>query len=257
MTENPALAALIGCFLGGAFVWFIGSDWEDNLIRYGTYAIAAISTLFASFLAWQSATRSINHQLQQSAEDRFRELNAARALLPATLSEIHSLAEFGFQSCLNMKSVRKDPEKANRIISRLKLSDQMMKNLQDCIRQSDGAAKEWLILIPSYWQIATERLDSNLFTDGLLILDGQPEHASLDWLILKAIVLHLFDFARTGQEPVEELDQLHFTANFSTICRFDPVFHEAKDKYSEYVSKHGGWTISGFQSRLVRENHST
>ena len=86
LIDNPPMTALLGCFLGGGFVWLINAGIDPEITKYGTYGITALSTLLASSFAWAGVMTNIENQNRIEDGRRSAELIVARANLNLALS---------------------------------------------------------------------------------------------------------------------------------------------------------------------------
>ncbi|MFO8126667.1 hypothetical protein [Yoonia sp.] len=164
-TKNIAGAALGGCFIGVAFMWVLTTNWEDNLIRYGTYGITIFVSLFASAVAVGGVLLNLNKQ-QELIERRHI---AARAVLPITLSRLNKLAEYGFETAINAQALREGPsEVAIKHLKKLQISSEDLTQIRECIEAADSETQAWLSLILAHWQIQESRLESNLLENNVI-----------------------------------------------------------------------------------------
>ena len=247
-TRNIASAALAGFVIGMAYVMVLSTNWEDNLIRYGTYGITILVSLFASAIAVGGVLLNLNKQ-QELIERRHI---AARAVLPITLSRLHKLAEYGFETVLDVPALREgNPEVAIKHLKELQISSEDLTQIRECIEAADSETQAWLSLILAHWQIQESRLETDLLDNNIIPKDErQLASAGVDWLIIRAMISHLYDYARTGSSPSHTLESKELRIPLR-IPKFDQSeLAGAQTRYKEFIEKNGGWSIDGFRERL-------
>jgi len=254
LTQNAALCALFGAFMGAGFIWFIASPLSENYIKFGTYGISALVALFASGIAWHSAMASIENQNRLARIATIQSLLAARAGLPRVLSGLHRKAQLGVEASLNQEELRTRPDEARKSIEQLALTPDELSALQRIIQFSDDEnTARWLSLIISHFQIQQARLESNFSEAGLLLTDTAIAIQAFDWILAKTLVEHVFEYSRTGKIPASVLPKhrLQFqkdpTASGILETHWDIVHH----RLCTHFGKHGGWSSLAFQNRLL------
>ena len=250
-TENVAIAAFLGYLLGMAYVALLSSGYEENVIKFGTYGLTILSGLLASGLALAGVMANLNFQEEARKRESDNSLAAARAVLPFTLSTLHRLSEQGFETAMKTESLRKGTHAdAMAAVRALEVPSGQIERLQKCIEYTGDHSKEWLSLIIAHWQIETSRLESSLLDKRLSISSYQIKSSAADWLLIRALISHLFDFSRTGIEPEDELDRSEFTAPFFGGHFDDSELLDAIERHKKYFDECGGWTTRAFRERM-------
>jgi hypothetical protein len=248
-TNNIASAALSGCLIGILFFMIVGSGWNENAIRYGTYGLTVLVSLFASSVAIGSALLSLDKQTELVN----RKHVAARAILPLTLANLYKTSEKGFEISLNVIKLREQEINTRTTeIDTLRIPADDIKQIRDCVEASDPKTQEWLALIIAHWQIEISRLEDRLFENDLIIIDGQPETAGVNWLTIRSMIIHLFGYARTGNAPSPILDPDKIVAPIMSKHLHSLNLARAREEKIAYVNENGGWDIKGFKSRFER-----
>lgn len=247
-TRNIAFSALLGCLLGMAYVGVLSSGWEENAVRYGTYGITVLVGLFASAIAVGGVLLNLNKQ-QELIERRHI---SARAVLPLTLSRLHKLTEHGFETVLNVPKLREGPkEEAINQFQKLQIPGDDIKQIRECIEAADGETQAWLSLILAHWQLETSRLESTLLSEAMNTTPRQLASSGIDWLTIRAMVIHLFDYSRTGQVPNATLRSKYIAVPILSKHLHNAELAEARTLQLESIGANGGWTFEGFKDRFV------
>tara|TARA_R110002094_G_C4888131_1_gene209504 strand:- start:193 stop:984 length:792 start_codon:yes stop_codon:yes gene_type:complete len=256
-TEN-ALAQLknfpFGIFLGICFAlllsWLFDSDIKEEMTKFYTFVFTAVISLLASTLAVVGVLLNLNKQ-QELIERRHI---AARAVLPLTLSRLYGLTERAFEITLDTTALRKRPEDVRRnLLKKLRLTKDDIEQLRDCIEASDEQSQAWIALIIAHWQLEISRLENRLLDQNLLFLDSQLHNSAIDWLTIRGMAIHLFEYSRTGKKPDNKI-----SADIICLPIHSPYLHtqsleEAREKKLAYFQNNGGLTFSGFSARLENQ----
>jgi hypothetical protein len=247
-TKNIAFSAMIGCIIGMVYVAMLSSNWSENAVRYGTYGITVLVGFFASAIAIGSALLSINKQ--QELIDR-RHISA-RAVLPLTLSRLYKLAEDGFETVLNTNALRNvSREDAITQLQRLEIPTDNIKQIRECVEAADKETQEWLSLILAHWQLETSRLESTLLTENLSYDARDLANSGVDWLVIRAMIIHLFEYSRTGSAPEAALALNDIAAPLRSGHRHNEELSNARTRKLQHIEANGGATFEGFRSRLA------
>lgn len=237
--ENFAFGVLIGVFIGAVFVavleWPLSDYWRD----YATFAIGVMVALLTSGLG-------IAGLLYRMEIERERSLLAARAMLPASLSELYSKSLLAAELSLEIEQIEKLSDEDRRAkFDQIKLDNQLVRDVQEVIKFSDDVTAGWLSLILARWQIRLSNLEDDLLDPKLenpiadpAIKKTRCARSAMAWIFVWGMVNHLFDYSRTGKCPERELPgvpsyQLLFRArNFAMQKELDRVQNNYVKKYS-------------------------
>lgn len=174
----------LGCFLGSIFslslAWVIDESVATAYQKNWVYLFSALTTLAAAALALSGTFSVIHNQKELAASENAKSLLAARAALPPVLSSLTKKATLGFDACSNQLTLKTTPHVARDTLEKLTLTTDELAVLTSCIKYCDDDTARWLSLIISHLQILYARLDSNLFTAGLLPDDMQIAGGALD-----------------------------------------------------------------------------
>lgn len=253
--KNTALGALIGFFIGAGFIVLLGSEFSDNLIRYGTYGLAIVATLFASGLALVGVFANLNNQQEIERNQRDQALFAARAVLSLTLSALHQKSILGFDIAMDIDQLRKeDIEVRIEKLDTLRISKEYIEQIKDCIECSDGTAQDWLMLIPAYWQVSIARLEGVVLDTNLFADDYQNANRAVEWLAIKSMISQLFEFARLGNAPPDEMSIERISVPIESDHLYGQHSKQLSDaikRNSEFYNRTGGRSIKAFRNRLL------
>ena len=112
----------------------LGSGWQENAVRYGTYGITVVAGLFASGIALGGALLNLDKQRELTERRHI----AARSVLPLTLSNLYKLTETGFETVLESETLKAGPpEEALRRFHDLQLPKDDVRQIRDCIEAAD------------------------------------------------------------------------------------------------------------------------
>lgn len=256
--RNFALGCFTGAFIALSLAWLLDETVSTALQKNWIYLVSAGVTLLAASLALLGTFSVIENQNKLAKEENEKSLLAARAALPPVLSSLYQKCSNAFEISDNQLEVRRNEKMALRLLSELELSSKELKALTECIKHADADTARWLSLIISHFQIAQARLNrhllnSDLYADPLEDNYQSVAYRAVDWLEIKALVSHVFDFARTGNLPATGLDTSKISLpidNFGTgpTARYwDHTYENLMDHYDE----NGGTSSFGFQQRLL------
>ena len=175
-------------------------------------------------LAAGAAFGSILLQLKATpltaAAPRLASLRAAQAALPLALSEIVRVSNTGVDYASKDHAFFKLPNSRSEYENATGISEDTLNVLKTCIEFADEQSAKWLAVVLQHYQVANARLLSH-FDELPVTYDksDQAKHAR-DWLIVKALTEHLFDFARGAETTPENLD-----AGLIRRPLFAPWFH--------------------------------
>lgn len=137
-------------------------------------------------------------------------------------------------------------------IEGIRISKEEIDVLKNCIKYSNPTTARWLSLIIAHFQIQTSRTEAALNTVNATTPPTAAASSALQWILLRELIGHLFEFSRTGQLPSEILDNsgIVFPIHASQT---GPVFNnwgKAYQRLTNYHANNGGWTSKAFQARL-------
>lgn len=243
---------------------FVSLDFSvrNNVQNSWAVLLAAAATIVAGvgggILAWQSAQRQVENQNRLASEEVERSLMAARAVLPPVLSSLYLKSVAGFEASDDQLSRSQDESASLRLLSELELSEEELKALTGCIKFADPGTARWLSLIISHFQIGQARLRSHLLRSDLTVdapssNDQAIAYRAIDWLEIKALVSHLFEFARTGTPPGAELDTSKISPPIEYLHTGPTArcWKETFDDLMRHYDENSGVTSEAFQKRLI------
>lgn len=237
--------------------WLIDEGVSEVLGIHVVYLFSAVATLFAASLALKGTLSVIENQNQHKIQDIERSLLAARAALPAVLSSLYQKSLDGYEAAANQTNLKAVPASANVILEKLSLTSSELRVLQECIKYCDDNTARWLSLIISHFQISRSRLERDLSNIKISVTGPPLARSAMEWLLIKAMVGHVFEFSRTGKEPAFELGKN--SIEYPIDAPWDsPVLANWDHVYSSLTSKFentGGWSSSAFQKRLLNSNN--
>lgn len=200
--RNFSLGALTGVFLGIAFFVVVEEDLSDEYKKYLTYGISALVALLGSGIALAGVLTSIDNQNKIFQETRKKSLLASKALLPLALSRLHEIAENGTTIALEEDAFLNNPDNAPIVRERLEIDEATMKILKECIEFSDEVTRKWLTIIFSRYQVARSRIVGSIEDRHRVITDTTRGDHAYDWEVIRAIIGHLFEYARDVENQV-------------------------------------------------------
>jgi len=256
--RNYALGCFTGASIALSLAWLLDETVSTALQTNWIYLVSAGVTLLAASLALLGTFSIIENQNRLAAEEKNKSLLAARAALPPVLSSLYQKSTLGFEVSDNQLQQSQDANGSSRLLSELELQESELRALTECIKFSDPDTARWLSLIISHFQISQARLQDHLLSSDLTVHAPDSHYQAIayravDWLEVKALVSHLFEFARTGKLPATELDVSkislpinHFGTGPTARC-WESTFENLIDYYEE----NGGTSSIGFQQRLI------
>lgn len=256
--KNFALGFLVGALIALSLAWALDETVSEGLRKNWVYLASAATTLLAASLALLGTFSIIENQNRLASEENEKSLLAARAALPTVLSSLYRKSENGFEASDDQLGRSQDKPACLRLLSELELSEEELKALTGCIKFADPDTARWLSLIISHFQIAQARLERDLLRSELTVHTASSNapiiaDRAIDWLEIKALVSHLFEFARTGTPTGTELDTskislpIEFLYTGPTARCWDNAF----DNLMRHYDDNGGVTSEAFQQRLI------
>ncbi|WP_368344321.1 hypothetical protein [Pelagovum sp. HNIBRBA483] len=256
--NNPSLMVLFGTFLGGGFVLSLGAEISAETREYLLYALTAIITLFASAMALFGTFRLVNHQKEIEAENRRRRLDAARATLPLALSEMLNFCEKIHATYADLQKIHSDQELARQTVEDVKLEAETLSIIRNCIQHSEQPASIWLSTIVAHAQIMTSRISDSAMDLNMIT----PDHRRAKEMVFAAetamICDHLFDFARVGSTPSNQIapEKLRaFVKLGMWSTGLEKQLSESVKQTRKYYDETGGWSAQAFRNRLGSPEH--
>lgn len=201
--KNVSIAVLLGSLLGIGFMVFIGAEFGPDLKRYGTYGITAIVSLVASGLALAGVLANIETARAIENDRRANDLKAAQSVLPLALTRLVEVAEIGINKSCSPKSYFRDAENLKALRRDLHLDTEIIEILKDCIRSSDDGSREWLSNIVAHYQVCRSRMIAFVGDQNRLVNPITKAQSASDWIVLRALILHAYGFAR-GADRIPE-----------------------------------------------------
>jgi len=205
--QNISMGAFLGALIGAAFIVFIDSDISPDYKKYWTYGISALVSLFASGVALAGVLANISSQNGKFLEEREASHKAAKALLPIALSRFHEVCENATNIALRDNAFFEHCENASVAVEAVEIGDETVRVLKECIEYSDEVTQEWLSIAFARYQVARSRLISSISDPHRVVTDLTRGDHAFDWEVIRAIVSHLFSFARGHEKaPSSQID---------------------------------------------------
>lgn len=205
--NNISIGAFCGACLGVCFMLLIESPLSENYVKYGTYGIGALVALLGSGLALAGVLASIENQNQNIRSEKTASNKAAKAVLPLALSRLSEIANKASEISLSDDDFFDDPANVEIVKRELEIGDATIGTLKECIEFSDPMTQEWISLALAHYQVARSRLVASIAVDGFLVTNETRADHVFDWELTRAIVEHLFEYARGSKDrPPETLE---------------------------------------------------
>ena len=198
-TENVAIAAFLGCLLGMAYVALLSSGYEENVIKFGTYGLTVLASLFASGLALAGVFANIHHQTSQADQKHQKALAASKAVLPIALTEVTARCRRGIEIRLKHNV---DDHLPQQLLEQITLTETSLKILQSNVETANDENEKAISDAIARYAAMTARYGSrdNYFTQRMESFDDVSGHEGLGAAIAWAEVLLRFencaDYAR-------------------------------------------------------------
>lgn len=197
--ERFSTGLLVGAVATLAMAASIDSDFFNQLGSNPIEIFGILAALAAAVLALMGVQRQINVHQEQAQDNRQRDLKASIAVLPLVLSNFYKVCEQCFEISLEEENVLRNPSLRNQHISFSEADQSAIGTLQNCIRFSDHDSAEWLSAILRQFQLCKSRFAS-LVEGPQLLLESNRRNMATDWLVLRAMIEHCFEFSR-GEVP--------------------------------------------------------
>lgn len=176
---------------------------KTNWVQFATIVAALLAALIALF----GVQRQIESQRLSEETKRRAALSAAKAVLPLALTRLIDVAEAGFDFSIKDNAFLRDRSNVSILVRELNIDTEIIQILQDCIRSSDKISSAWISHIISHYQVYRSRLVGSVSDGNRLTTDQTKASAAVDWIVLKAMIEHTYDFARGAETVPEVMDQ--------------------------------------------------
>lgn len=244
---NLPLGVAIGVIFALGICAVFDADVSENLTKFYTFLGSAVLSLFAAAVALSGVLAN----LQKQDELVERRHVAARVVLPIVLSRLYSIAERGFDTVMTLDSFKaSDREAALTSLKLIEIPPDDLTKIRDCVEVAGPQVQAWLTLILAHWQIEVARLESK-FDENLITVKSQQYSSAVDWLIIRAMIIHLFDYSRTGRAPSSTLNKDSISIPLlSQHMNNVEVRDKIAARHDWYLGNYG-YSLVGFQKRLV------
>lgn len=195
---------LFGCLVGFisamALCWAVDAlpekFWQNSVYLFGT-----VATLFAAIIALSGPRSMIQSQNSVAAQQRQDNLAAALSTLPLVLTKFMDICEAGIKTADTNSDALREPILMMKTMSALEIDTGSILVLKDCIQFSRPHERKWLELVITHYQVYRSRTLGFIVDPTETFDDHEKASTASDWIILKAIIEHLFPFSR-GEEQV-------------------------------------------------------
>lgn len=200
-TQNVAISAFFGVVIGACFVGFLSSGWSENAIKFGTYGLTILATLFASGIALSGVLLSLSMKQVEADAALKRSLEASKSMLPLALSQMIDVCRSGVY--ISLHSI---PPHDELLTGRnpLSLDNEVLKILREVIEFADECDSRAIFELLATYQILVAR--SKEPTNAV---DGEFRMASkaVDWAHLHILVSRCFSYSRRMIAHIETNNQ--------------------------------------------------
>ncbi|WP_164658236.1 hypothetical protein [Tropicibacter sp. Alg240-R139] len=229
LLANPSAAAFFGCVIGACFIILTGTDFNQDIKRYGTFALSALVALFASAVSLAGVFSNINNQNENYKEQRLASLKAAKATLPLALSQFSQSAREATALCLKLSE-------DDSLTDVIEGNGEAISILKETIEYSDDTSGRWIAAIIARFQV----LSSN--TNNRTIFHSRENFygTAADWIVFTRMVGHCFDYARSNDpkykipEDIKVWD-LELPLDVETLADVDT--HELRNSLEKVSSR--------------------
>jgi len=254
--QNYALGCLTGALIALFLAWSLDETVSVVLQKTWIYLVSAGVTLIAASLALLGTLSVIENQNRLASEEVERSLLAARAVLPPVLSSLSVKASRGFNAIADYENLlSQDKEIGEQILQNIRITKDEIDTLKECIQVSDPNTARWLSLVVSHFQIHTSRLENDFLREyRFQRSDLHTAKAAMNWVLIRQLIGHLFDFGRAGQLPSKTLNKEMISYPIDSAFS-GPVFENWDEAYDQLVARidsSGGWSSEAFLARIVK-----
>ncbi|PSL19712.1 hypothetical protein [Shimia abyssi] len=247
--RNFSIGGFLGAVLGVCFIIAIEAELSDEYTKYWTYGISALVALLGSGIAVAGVLTSIANQNRIFDETRKKSLLASKALLPLALSRFHEIAENGTGIALEEEIFLNDPDNSDIVRSRLEIDEATVGVLKECIELSDEVTRKWMTTIFSRYQVARSRTIGQVSDRHRLLIDSVRGDLAYDLEVIRAMVAHLFDYARdigNRISPSEQIDLETIRISISHPSYASARYVSAQSRIEERRAALGDGSIENF-----------
>lgn len=193
--ERFSTGLLCGTIFALALAAAIDSEVEVAFREKAVELFGIVAALVAAVVSLFGVQKQIRLQQSQAYDLRMSDLRAATAVLPLVLTEFLNVSEDCFEDSIREMQYLSNPDNRLELLNHIEVNQNTIETLKDCIRNSDSNSAQWLILIVKKYQVCASRMKSFIeHSDGLI--NDRREELAVDWLEFRAIVEHVFGFAR-------------------------------------------------------------
>lgn len=225
--RNLPIGVFAGFLAGILFSLFLGAEIGAELTRYGTFVLSALATLLASGAALATV-------IWNTEQQRYRKLEAARAMLPMALRTLSEIATKGIDYSLKDEAFLKNPANAREVEDALHFPVEIIEVFRACIENAEPDTRLWFAHTISHYQVYRSRLLDMIGLPNLVEVENHGFSCAFDWCVYHALVAHLYDYARTGRPPSETISRENISApfNLSLDHSFRTYFVKHRSRYA-------------------------
>ena len=240
-----------GALVGMFYTWFvIGSPHTEELSNF----VNTIMTILASLLAAGAAIASASWE---SERRKAGELRAAKVTLPLALTDFVRVSESGIRYALEDEAFFKSAENRARYVSDISLSNETLETIKSCVASADETSAKWLSVLVQHYQVYNSRLLSNFDDLGVRYSDYQKAEHIEEWILLKALAEHLFDYSRGAQGTPNTFDTELLRLPFLTVLLHTDLGTKVSNRIASSKNYYEPYTPEDFeliqQSQLPAE----
>lgn len=207
LLRNTAAGLLVGFAAGMLLSLALDSSVSDDLKKLYTFVVSAILSLAAAALTLTGVFANIGNQRETDRRNREKKLIAARALLPASLSQICSVCAAGIRLSaeLGAGQNRHRADFHETSIHPLRLPDGVIQVFRDIIELTeDRNISNRIAGILREYQVFFARWESEFSQSGRAILrvSSDVNERTAAWAYLYALSASLFPYARNEEDTV-------------------------------------------------------
>lgn len=214
---------MLGILIGLFFMYVLNSNFSDRFVDNFFNLTSILFVFLGAGLATFGVLISLNQTETTRQQERQSRLKANRALLTPILSEISQAADLNCRIFLAKSRANRDAnenlntprdelsEYASQEILLVQpfISGEYFQIYRDCIELADDTSRNWLIAISNSYQLASARTSRS----DDIALEVDPDDFDIctaysictDWLLVRNLTNHCFEYARGRSDEIQEL----------------------------------------------------
>lgn len=241
---NPAIFGAVGFVIGFVYVAVLNDGIFGAWEIFVSEGLELVLPLVAAGAAFGGILLQVKEAKINSEEQRLAALRAAKATLPLALSEMVRVCNSGIRYAVEGPPFFKVSGSRSNYERDTAISAEVLATLRSCIEYADYESALWLSILVQHYQVANARFLANF--DSLPTSYNEfckAKHIG-DWIIVKALAEHLFDYSRGAAKVPENLDP-----NLLRVPLLAPWYHktlgtkvkervaEAKEYYAPFKTE--------------------